>query len=124
VKSNQFTIILASLILGISFIAGCLLMNNQTRSEREAEQKQSLAVSDSPLMTMDEATVFLNMTEDQIIQIIKTEHNILTSTHSFTGTMFPYINVDNKYIFKKDLLLKWMDEASLNRTVYLKGQRQ
>lgn len=123
-KSNQISIIVASLVLGVSFIIGCSLINIQIGSEREVEQTQALTVGDSPLMTMEEATVFLNMTEDQIVQIIKTEHDILTRSHSFTGTMFPYINVDNKYIFNKDLLLKWIDEASINRSVYLKGQKQ
>lgn len=88
------------------------------------EQSEALAVNDSPLMTMEEASVFLNMTEDQIVQIIKTEHNILNSTQIFNGTMFPYINVDNKYIFHKDLLLNWINDASMNRSVYIMGQKQ
>lgn len=123
-KSNQISIIVASLILGISFIVGCSLIDFQMQSERGVEQSEALAVNDSPLMTMEEASVFLNMTEDQIVQIIKTEHNILNSTQIFNGTMFPYINVDNKYIFHKDLLLNWINDASMNRSVYIMGQKQ
>lgn len=119
-KSQQISIIVASLILGVSFIIGCSLINNQLGPE----QTQALAGSDSPLMTMEEATVFLNLNEDQIVQIIKTEHNILTTAHGFVGTMFPYIRVDNNYIFNKDLLLKWINDASNDRSVYLNGQRQ
>lgn len=123
-KSNQISIIVASLILGISFIVGCSLIDFQMQSESGVEQSEALAVNDSPLMTMEEASVFLHMTEDQIVQIIKTEHNILNSTQIFNGTMFPYINVDNEYIFNKELLLKWVNDASMNRSVYLMGQIQ
>lgn len=123
-KSNQISMIVASLVLGVSFIIGCSLINIQLGSEREAAQTQALTVSDSPLMTMEEATVFLNLNEDQIVQIIKTEHNILTRAGGFAGTMFPYIRVDNNYIFNKDLLLNWINDASTDRSVYLNGQKQ
>lgn len=51
-KSNQISIIVASLILGISFIVGCSLIDFQMQSESGVEQSEALAVNDSPLMSM------------------------------------------------------------------------
>lgn len=122
-KSNQISIIVASLILGISFIVGCSLINNGRGLEPEQEQALAIASADKPLLTIEETALFLNLTEDQVMEIIKTEHKKLSDTGSFPGTMFPYIRVDSEYLFNKDLLMTWINEASLAGSVYLNGQR-
>jgi hypothetical protein len=122
-KSHQISIIVASLILGLSFIIGCSLIDINIGSERETDQIQAVGASDKALMTMEEAADFLNIGKDQIIEIIKIEHNILNETGVYQGTMFPYIRVDSDYLFNKEILLKWIRDASTDRSVYLKGQK-
>lgn len=120
-KANQISIIVASLILGISFIVGCIFVNDDRGLE--AEQTQVMASDPKPLMTIEETALFLSLTEDQVMEIIKTEHKKLSETGTFLGTMFPYIRVDNKYLFNKDLLTIWVKDASINRSKYLDGQK-
>lgn len=86
-KSNQISIIIASLILGISFIVGCSLINNGRG----------------------------------LMDIIKTER-VYSASGTFTGTGLPYFMVNGEYLFNKDLLLNWINEASLEKRVYLNGQ--
>lgn len=121
-KTNQIYIVLASFILGISFIIGCSFTNGDNKETKvDQEQTPSITTADKLLMDIKETALYLNLTEAQVMNIITTEHNSL-KLGSFPGTPFPYINVDNKYLFNKDLLSKWVAEASLNRRVYLNGQ--
>lgn len=126
-KSTQISILIASLILGISFIIGCSLINNNMVSE----QKRALAVetvdkatinSDKPLISIAETAVFLNMKEDQVMNIIKAEYEVLSVAGSFQGTMFPYIKIDNQYFISRDELLNWIKEASIDKRKYINGQ--
>ncbi|CAH1056002.1 hypothetical protein [Paenibacillus pseudetheri] len=118
-KSNQIYIVLASFILGVSFIIGCSLTNGDKELEVDQDQTPSIVTADKLLMDIKETALYLNLTEDQVMNIVTTEHS---KFGTFPGTPFPYINVDNKYLFNKDLLSNWVAEASLNRRVYLKGQ--
>lgn len=120
-KSNQISIIIASLILGISFIVGCSLINNGRGLEPEQEQVLAIASADKPLLTIEETALFLNLTDDQLMDIIKTER-VYSASGTFTGTGLPYFMVNGEYLFNKDLLLNWINEASLEKRVYLNGQ--
>lgn len=121
-KSNQISIIVASLILGISFIIGCSITNGDKELEVDQDQTPSIVTADKLLMDIKETALYLNLTEDQVMNIIKTEHENLSRSGIFQGTMFPYIRVGNEYLFNKDLLTTWVSDASLNRRVYLNGQ--
>ncbi|WP_339315691.1 hypothetical protein [Paenibacillus sp. FSL R10-2734] len=102
-KSNQISIVLASLILGISFIIGCSLTFNDKESEATQDQTSSIATADKLLMDIKETALYLNLTEDQVMKIITTEHSSII-LGSVPNTPFPYINIDHKYLFNKELL--------------------
>lgn len=121
-KSNQISMIVVSLILGVSFIIGCSLTNSNKESEVEQDQIPSIVTADKLLMDIKETALYLNLTEAQVMNIIKTEHENLSRSGIFQGTMFPYIRVGNEYLFNKELLTTWVSDASLNRRVYLNGQ--
>jgi len=121
-KSNQITMIVVSLVLGVSFIIGCSLINSNKESEVEKDQIPSIVKADKLLMDIKETALYLNLTEAQVMNIIKTEHDNLSRSGIFEGTMFPYIRVGNEYLFNKDLLTTWVSDASLNRRVYLNRQ--
>lgn len=121
-KANQISIIVASLILGISFIIGCSITNGDKELEVDQDQTPSIVTADKLLMDIKETALYLNLTEDQVMNIIKTEHENLSRSSIFQGTMFPYIRVGNEYLFNKDLLTTWVSDASLNRRVYLNRQ--
>ncbi len=87
----------------------------------KCNQTPSIITADKLLMDIKETALYLNLTEDQVMKIITTEHSII-KLGSVPNTPFPYINVDHKYLFNKDLLSNWVTDASLNRRVYLNGQ--
>lgn len=51
-------------------------------------QTQKIA-TDSNVMNISQVANYLGMTEEEVQGIMKTEKNILESTGSYTGTMFP-----------------------------------
>ncbi|MCL6603206.1 MAG: hypothetical protein K6T94_10055 [Paenibacillus sp.] len=125
-KTNQVYMLLASVILGISFIIGCSLLSNAKVLKAEpmvAQQQETVVVEQiKPLMKIAEAAGFLNMTEAQVLEIIKAEHSKLSTTGSFAGAMFPYIKVDNEFYISKDELMNWIKEASINKRNYFGGK--
>lgn len=113
-KSNQITTIIASFILGISFIIGCVVINDEGLG---AEQ----ALADKPVMTIEETALYLNLTEEQVMEIIKTEE-VYSASGTFTGTRLPYFMVEGEYLFNKEIMLNWLNEATLDKRVYLNKQ--
>lgn len=84
-KSNQISIIVASLILGISFIIGCSITNGDKELEVDQDQTPSIVTADKLLMDIKETALYLNLTEDQVMNIIKTEHENLSRSGILKG---------------------------------------
>jgi hypothetical protein len=114
---NQFTILGAALILGLSFVAGCLLISSERANGNEKAIESQVA--EYPLMTLAETAQFLRLSEEQIINIIKAENSILNNKGSFEGVMLPYIKVDDKFLFNYLEILNWVQQATLEKRVYL-----
>ena len=113
---NQISILGAALILGLSIVASSLIISNERSSSNEAARESQTA--DFPLMTLAETAQFLRLSEDQVMNIIKAEHAVLSNNGPFEGTMLPYIKVDNKFLFNNEQIMNWVQSATLEKRVY------
>jgi hypothetical protein len=77
-------------------------------------------VSNKPLevLSLTEASTYLKISEQTIKQIIRQEDKILSESGTFSGTMFPYTEVNGQFIFSKNALDKWVKDASELRKIY------
>ncbi|MHA6532599.1 hypothetical protein [Paenibacillus sp. BAC0078] len=120
---NQISILAASLILGLSFIAGCLIINSGKAEEARIDQVKTeaqtgLQITDKPLLTLQETAELLGLKEEQVLNIIKAEHSILNNNGSFTGMMLPYIKMDENFLINRAELLNWIESATSEKRVY------
>lgn len=114
---NQFAILGAALILGLSFVAGCLLISNgRTTGSEQAVLSQSAV---HPLLTLAETAELLQISEDQVINIIKAENSVLSNNGPYEGMMLPYIKVDDKFLFSYLEIQSWVQQATLEKRVYM-----
>lgn len=119
-KSNHLSIVAASLILGISIITGCWLISSEQAESREQvmESRNEAASAEGPLLTLQETADLLKLTEEQVMNIIKAEHAILSNNGVFTGTMLPYIKVDDQFRFSGAGLQTWVQQATAEERIY------
>ncbi|WP_151734835.1 hypothetical protein [Paenibacillus tengchongensis] len=116
-KNNPFIVLAASLILGASFIAGCRMLGSMQLNTQQQEPARLTA--DSPLLTLTEAAILLRITEDQVLNIMKAESAILSNNGIFTGERLPFIKVDDQFLINRELLLSWVNTATLEKRVYM-----
>ncbi|UQZ36257.1 hypothetical protein C2I18_23655 [Paenibacillus sp. PK3_47] len=119
-SKSLLSVLAASIVLGISFITGCLLIGNDLK-ERSANMEQSqngAGVTAGPLMTIQETAGFLGLSEEQVLNIMKAENAILSNNGVFTGMRLPYIKVDDQFLFSRADLLSWVQQATAERRVY------
>ncbi|OME88040.1 hypothetical protein BK120_01610 [Paenibacillus sp. FSL A5-0031] len=111
--------IAASFILGVSFIVGCMFLE---KNEVPNKEESDITISvEKPLLTIEEAANYLRLSENEIKQIIHTEQIQLTTAGSFSGVMFPYIKVGEKFYISKNELMVWINETSRERREYTAG---
>ncbi len=82
------------------------------------ETKLHVSNNNSEVLTVKEASTYLNLNEDTIMRIIEQEEKILEETGTFSGMMLPYTKVYDQFLFSKNSLNKWVQEASETRTIY------
>lgn len=121
-KSIPFSILLASVILGISFIIGCVLLTNQGRNSEPTQAVEQEVPNDKALLTIQETAEYLSMTEEQVMSIIKAEQGSLTVAGFFDGKMFPFIKVQDKFFVSRIELEMWTQESSASHRRYINGQ--
>lgn len=119
VISNGKSMIAASFILGISFIVGCMFLEKNDVPNKE-QSDITLGV-EKPLLTIEEAADYMQLSVNEIKQIIHSEQTQLTTTGSFSGVMFPYIKVSEKFYISKNELMVWINETSRERREYATG---
>ncbi|MCP1425530.1 hypothetical protein J3D43_004046 [Paenibacillus xylanexedens] len=123
-KSIPFSILLASVILGISFIIGCILLTTQERNSELTQAIEQEVPSDRALMTIQETAEYLSMTEEQVMSIIKAEQGSFTVSGFFDGRMFPFIKVQDNFFVSRVELDLWVQEATASHRRYINGQMQ
>ncbi|WP_127544682.1 hypothetical protein [Paenibacillus amylolyticus] len=123
-KSIPFSILIASVILGISFIIGCILLTTQERNSELTQVAEQEVPIDKALMTIQETAEYLSMTEEQVMSIIKAEQGSFTVSGFFDGRMFPFIKVQDEFFVSRVELDLWVQEASASHRRYINGQMQ
>ncbi|WP_405155905.1 hypothetical protein [Paenibacillus sp. FSL K6-0108] len=122
-KSTPISILLASAILGISFIVGCLLLSNQGRVSEPAQAvEQNMPNNNKTLMTIQETAEYLSMTKEQVMDIIKAEQGSFSASGFFEGKMFPFIKVQDQFLVSRIELELWAQDASSSHRRYINGQ--
>lgn len=118
-KQFNSSLFLSSVILGLSFIMGCLLIQKDFNAKEPIATNEITNVS-KPLMNIKETAEYLNLTEQQVQTIIESENHTLNAAHSYDGKMFPYIKIDNEIFVSKDELNEWIKQSILERKEYKK----
>lgn len=118
---NKNFISISIVVLAMSIIFGSIWMGYSL--EKTARLQASISTStstptDSTALTLSQAAKYLNMTEEEVCAIIKTEKKKLDETHSFNGKMFPYFTINDKQYFYKDEIDEWLKEVSSNHRQY------
>ena len=123
-KSIPVSILLASVILGISLVIGCLLLSNQKSANEPTQVAQEDVTNDKVLMTIHETAEYLSMTEEQVMSIINAEQRSFAVSGSFNGKMFPFIKVQDEFFISRIELVLWAQDASTYHRRYVNGQLQ
>ncbi|PRA08733.1 MULTISPECIES: DNA-binding protein [unclassified Paenibacillus] len=123
-KSVPFSILIASFILGISFIIGCILLTTQERNSELTQAAEQEVPTEKALLTMQETAEYLSMTEEQVMSIIKAGQGSFTVSGFFDGRMFPFIKVQDQFFVSRVELDLWVQEASASHRRYINGQMQ
>ncbi|MGO4343957.1 helix-turn-helix domain-containing protein [Paenibacillus sp. MCAF9] len=111
--------IAASFILGVSFILGCMFLEKYEVPNKE--QSDITISAEKPLLTIEEAADYMQLSVNEIKQIIHSEQIQLTTAGSFSGVMFPYIKISEKFYISKNELMVWINETSRERREYAAG---
>ncbi|MFB9329909.1 hypothetical protein ACFFSY_28545 [Paenibacillus aurantiacus] len=106
--TSRFTFVIASFIVGLSFIVGCFVLRT---GESPLVQTSG---GEKAVMTLGEAAAALNMTEAQVKQIISEEEQDLASDRM----KLPYFNLNNDLFFSRAGLRAWIEAAAGERRHY------
>lgn len=112
--------IIEILILSISILLCGVIIGYSIKTSKQSNNKclNNVGYSDREVLSLKQVSEYLNMSEEDVKGIINTEKNKLESTHSFSGRMFPYVIVNNKYYFYKDAVNEWLKDASFGTRQY------
>ncbi len=105
----------------ILIIGGSIILNGYFVGEaiKSAPAKEPTAAAvDTKVLNLSQAAEYMNMSEEEVQSIIRTESDILSETHSFSGKMFPYFTISGKQYFYKDEIDAWLSEVSVDHRAY------
>jgi membrane glycosyltransferase len=105
-------IILALSIVFASVWIGFLLQKLET------SQNSNSTPINRNILNVSKVAEYLNMTEEDVQGIIYTEKMKLEKTGSFSGVMFPYFIINDKYYFYRDEIDEWLKDVSKNHRQY------
>jgi hypothetical protein len=99
-------IVLAIAILTSSIILSytAIKITNQIQANTVNNNKK--------LLTINEASKHINLSEEEILKIIYEEEKQLITSHIITRPRFPYLKINDKYYIPKDLLDEWIKDAN------------
>lgn len=116
-KQFNISLFLSSLILGVSIITGCLLLQ-ENFNDKELIVTNEITKEPKALLNTKETAEYLNLTEQQVKTIIESENHILSTTNSYHGKMFPYIKIGIEIFVSRDELNEWIKESTTQRKEY------
>lgn len=97
-----------SIFFSSLFIGYSLQTYNKSKDTVVSSSKTNI---ESEILTISELAEYMKLSEDEIKGIIDLEQEELHKWHSFTGIMFPYIIVNEKYYFYKSSVNEWIKES-------------
>ncbi|WP_025693237.1 helix-turn-helix domain-containing protein [Paenibacillus zanthoxyli] len=120
-KSYQLSIIFSSIIIGVSLVIGCIVLANAIEQQKTNEKLDVSEPKETVLMDIKQAANYLNLSEEQVVDIIQSEEKTLQTMGSFSGGMFPYMKINEKIYISKNDLQKWINESTTERRQYING---
>ncbi|MCX8129546.1 MAG: hypothetical protein N3I35_05520 [Clostridia bacterium] len=114
-KKNIVAVI-AVLFIGVSIIINGYFIAGAKKPDKL--QNPVVNSADRKVLNVSQAAEYMNITEEEIQGIIKTEDSMLKKSGSFVGKMFPYFTINNKKYFYKNEIDEWLTEVSRNRREY------
>ena len=120
---KNYSLLISSLILSLGIIIGCYFIAAKPFSNTVGS-KSNAKVNSSVLIDIDDASILLGLSTEEIKKIIATERKSLQTTGSFDGEMFPYITVEKKLYFEKTKLLLWAQDSAGHHREYIDGYVQ
>lgn len=120
-KATHFTSIICSIIIGFSIVVGCMQIPTNNANEIKHEDSEEIII-DYPLLNIEQAAKYLNLTKEQVNYIIQSEQKTLSTTGSFSGERFPYFKVNNEIYISKDQLIVWIKDVTMQKREYIEGQ--
>ena len=70
------------------------------------------------LFDLEELSNYLGMSEEEIKNIMMIEEIMLNQSGHYSGMMFPYFKVDEKYYFYKETIDEWLEEVTTDKKQY------
>lgn len=106
------------LVLAVSIILGPLFIGYTVIKSLDSNNAVQTSVDKRTTFNLEQVADYLNMTQDDVLGIIQTEKQLLDSTGSFTGTMFPYFTVNKVKYFDKSEIDSWLAEVASEHREY------
>ncbi|ASS68423.1 MULTISPECIES: hypothetical protein [unclassified Paenibacillus] len=126
-KLGTYSNLIASAVLGASFIGGCLIVASSkdavpTAAVQPAVSSPAVYESpwDKPLLTVDAAAGYLGIPQGQLEKILDAERALRLSSGE-TNTL-PHIIVDGRIYISRTALDTWVLEASMAGRTYVNGK--
>ncbi|CAH1207426.1 MULTISPECIES: helix-turn-helix domain-containing protein [Paenibacillus] len=125
-KTNNYSAI-SSGIIGLSIIIGSwIFVSNQPESIIVDTSVPTVASSSNPneygpILSIAEAADYLNLSENDVQNIIASEQKKLNDNGTFPGTMFPYFKIGEVIYVSKEGLAVWLADTIEQKRQYLNG---
>ncbi|GGI11655.1 hypothetical protein [Gottfriedia solisilvae] len=118
---NSKNLIIASVILSLGIIIGCLLLSLKFSSSIKVPNNK-IVVENKVLMDINEASKFLGLSVDEIKEIINAEQESLDKYGGFNGIRLPFIVINRSYFFERTSLMIWVKDSFDNHRIYNDGK--
>lgn len=120
-QNNKLISISISISISIIILAFCMLLSLIYLGysiQKITNIQTEKTIADNSVMTISEVANYLEMTVEEVQEIINIEKNMLNSNGSYMGIMFPYFIVDNKLYFYKEQVNEWLKDVSIQHKEY------
>lgn len=115
---NNYNFLFGCLMISIGIVIHGYLINPNTGGVINNGGQNTNITVNKAVFDLTDAAEYLNMTESEVKAIIIAEYSRLHETHSFTGEMLPYFQVDEKYYFYKEGLNTWLADVTMDKRKY------
>ncbi|GAA0181334.1 hypothetical protein SH2C18_38810 [Clostridium sediminicola] len=115
---NNYNFLFGCIIISIGIIIHGYIIKPNNSNLFNSESLNKNITLNKTVFGLTDAAEYLNMGESDVKAIIIAESSRLNETHSFTGEMLPYFQVDEKYYFYKEGLDAWLADVTMDKRKY------